>query len=492
MFTKRKIYVVLAISILFLVASNPRAWSTTALASFSDQRTAPNPVTIPYPGRLSDSNGQPVADGVYAFAFDLYDTEADGQSMWSEVQEGVMVKDGAFTTSLGSVNPIPMALLDGRALWLSTSVHGPGETQFIALTPRQRVSPDSLAAPSNATAAGTCPHDHVGEEWSANIPWSNGALKVLNYANGPSIWGWNGGNGNGIRGYATGTGLGVYGESENSGGVVGRSATGYGVEGVSTSGSAGIWAHSTSGYGLLANSSDNDSIRVTGAGKNGVRVDSSGDHGVYVASAGWSGVAVWSANVAGVWVNSAGQDGILVSTAGWDGVHVVGPVGGVYYGSGKKGDEDFAVLNTGEVRSKVGFASPANDFAVMMNVLGAKSDYEPGDVLVIRGEQGLLAGLGASSYATTVIGVYTAAPGFLGGQAVTSQADGIPVAVMGIVSVKVSAENGPIHPGDLLVTSSTPGYAMRGDNPPPGTILGKALGSLDSGSGVVLVLITLQ
>jgi hypothetical protein len=63
---------------------------------------------------------------------------------------------------------------------------------------------------------------------------------------------------------------------------------------------------------------------------------------------------------------------------------------------------------------------------------------------------------------------------------------------MGIVEVKVSAENGPIHPGDLLVTSATPGYAMRGDNPAPGTILGKALESLDNGVGTILVLLTLQ
>jgi hypothetical protein len=57
----------------------------------------------------------------------------------------------------------------------------------------------------------------------------------------------------------------------------------------------------------------------------------------------------------------------------------------------------------------------------------------------------------------------------------------------------VSAENGPVHRGDLLVTSSTPGHAMKaGPNPPQGTVLGKALGELTEGSGVILVLVTLQ
>jgi hypothetical protein len=68
----------------------------------------------------------------------------------------------------------------------------------------------------------------------------------------------------------------------------------------------------------------------------------------------------------------------------------------------------------------------------------------------------------------------------------------VPVALLGIVPTKVSAENGPIQRGDLLVTSTTPGHAMRADDPPPGTVLGKALEALESGTGVILVLVTLQ
>jgi hypothetical protein len=37
-----------------------------------------------------------------------------------------------------------------------------------------------------------------------------------------------------------------------------------------------------------------------------------------------------------------------------------------------------------------------------------------------------------------------------------ASADEVPLAAGGIVPCKVSAENGPIQPGDLLVTSSTP------------------------------------
>ncbi len=38
----------------------------------------------------------------------------------------------------------------------------------------------------------------------------------------------------------------------------------------------------------------------------------------------------------------------------------------------------------------------------------------------------------------------------------------IPLAIVGIVPCKVSAENGPIEVGDLLVTSATPAHAMKG------------------------------
>ena len=68
----------------------------------------------------------------------------------------------------------------------------------------------------------------------------------------------------------------------------------------------------------------------------------------------------------------------------------------------------------------------------------------------------------------------------------------IPMAVVGIVPCKVTAENGPIRPGDLLVTSSIPGHAMRDADARAGTIVGKALGALGSGTGVIRILVTLQ
>ena len=102
--------------------------------------------------------------------------------------------------------------------------------------------------------------------------------------------------------------------------------------------------------------------------------------------------------------------------------------------------------------------------------------------------------LSGEPYSKAVIGVYSTEPAFIGGQPeADSELTGMaPVGMLGIVPTKISAENGAIHPGDLLVTSSTPGHAMRSFDPPPGTVLGKALETLENGTGVILVLVTLQ
>jgi thiamine monophosphate kinase len=132
--------------------------------------------------------------------------------------------------------------------------------------------------------------------------------------------------------------------------------------------------------------------------------------------------------------------------------------------------------------------SPA-DFAEM---LPAAPGVEPGDVLAI-GIDGQLT-QSTAAYQTSVAGVYSTKPGFVGGQPIEGKAEGtIPLAVVGIVPTKASAENGAIRPGDLLVASATPGRAMRaGDNSPQGSVIGKAMQPLATGTGVIKVLVTLQ
>lgn len=103
----------------------------------------------------------------------------------------------------------------------------------------------------------------------------------------------------------------------------------------------------------------------------------------------------------------------------------------------------------------------------------------------------------SKAYDTRVAGAVSKQPGLILGEAGDSKAM---VAQSGRVRVKVDARYGAIRVGDLLVTSPTPGYAMR-SRPVmvggvavhrAGTLVGKALEALPSGKGEILVLLTLQ
>jgi len=142
-----------------------------------------------------------------------------------------------------------------------------------------------------------------------------------------------------------------------------------------------------------------------------------------------------------------------------------------------------------------GFSIGAADVAEWVSVSGL---VEPGTVLELDPEQpgAYRPSQGACSF--LVGGVVSTEPGFVLGSPTpyslpTPNAQAL-LALSGIVPVKVTNEGGPIHPGDLLVSSSTPGYAMRwsGPNPCPCAIVGKALDALPLGqeSGLVSVLLT--
>ena len=69
------------------------------------------------------------------------------------------------------------------------------------------------------------------------------------------------------------------------------------------------------------------------------------------------------------------------------------------------------------------------------------------------------------------------------------------VALAGRVYCNVDATHAGIEPGDLLTTSTTPGYAMKAVDydHARGAILGKAMQRLEVGQkGQILVLVTLQ
>jgi hypothetical protein len=280
----------------------------------------------------------------------------------------------------------------------------------------------------------------------------------------------------GAESSATGTTFGVYGQSiSNSGvGVYGTepstSGTVFGVYGttMSTSGT-GVFGQATAstggGTGGHFSSFSNGGIGVWGSLDNG-----SGFAGVF-------GQARSATAIGGVFENSGGGDLIL----------------------GRTGSQSpmFRVSSSGNVTATGTFTGGGADFAESVDVLDGANAYEPGDVLVVDPTSNRRFALARDAYSPLVAGVYSTKPGILGSR--TSMdgkqlAQEIPMAVVGIVPTKVSTENGPIQRGDLLVASSTPGYAMKGTDRDRmlGAVIGKALEPLADGKGVIEVLVTVR
>jgi hypothetical protein len=251
------------------------------------------------------------------------------------------------------------------------------------------------------------------------------------------------------------------------------------VEGIATA-TSGV----TAGVGGISFSSD-------GAGAAGLNFSSAYGVGVYGFSAATSGNGfgiygeVANANgVAGVFVND-GSGNILVGATGPADVH------GAHV-------PQFRVDGTGKGFFNGGTVTGGADFAESVAVRGERLHYEPGDLLVIDWAAGRRLMLSRRAYSTRVAGIYSTKPGVLATTHSIDESDAlaeeVPLAIVGIVPCKVSAENGSIRAGDLLVTSSTSGHAMKGTNRRRmlGAVVGKALEPLREGKGVIQVLVALQ
>jgi hypothetical protein len=145
----------------------------------------------------------------------------------------------------------------------------------------------------------------------------------------------------------------------------------------------------------------------------------------------------------------------------------------------------------------------------------------PGDVLVADPNNKESVLISKGTYQTSVIGVVSTEPHLtMNMQLVIDEETGASLegvkatrlALTGRVPCKVTDENGPIQPGDLLTTSSTPGHAMKWtpldvnqaqdfealksmlaeNETRRHAVIGKALEAHNGGTGKIMVLISLQ
>jgi hypothetical protein len=189
-----------------------------------------------------------------------------------------------------------------------------------------------------------------------------------------------------------------------------------------------------------------------------------------------------------VWGNNTGA-GAGVSGSSGSGAGIWGSSN-----SGNAGEFNGNVLVTGTLTVNQDVILTGADCAEQFDVQDGQA-MEPGTVVVIDQTGALRESRDA--YDKKVAGVVSGAGEYRPAIVLDRRESGrtrMPVALVGKVYCKVDAEYAPIEVGDLLAASPTAGHAMKvtDRNEAFGAVIGKALGRLDAGRGLIPMLIALQ
>jgi hypothetical protein len=262
----------------------------------------------------------------------------------------------------------------------------------------------------------------------------------------------------------------------------------------------GVWAESANGEGLHAVSHNAKFAGVYGYNDGPQTATAPGVYGESKNGQGMSGVSHtdWAAvngyndspaggnTGPGMWAESVNGEGLHALSHNGTGIHAIGASLAAQF--------DGAVQVNGTLTVSVdivlGGADFAEDFAI-----AAIENVEPGTVMVV-GENGTLRP-SETSYDRKVAGVISGGGDYRPGLILDRQHSAdrrLPLAMVGKVWCKADAQYGAIAVGDLLTSSPTLGHAMKAVDPTKafGAVIGKALASLQSGRGLVPILVALQ
>jgi hypothetical protein len=497
---------------------------------------------ITYQGVL-EINGIPL-DGGRNMEFNFFTNDAcSGVALYAYSAGVVTVKEGVFSVEI----PIGQSNMWGQGLWLQVKVG----SKFLGCEEILAV-PFAYSLRPGAQIYGT-PTNFDGWVLKAQMSGSNpNASAVLGMTTtGFAVKG-DSANGTALYG-TTQNGFAVY--AEDTGTVADRGVAGYfsstngrGIDVIVNSTAhynhAGNF-YANGGYGIYANSINNTGIR----GETGTTAElagvSSSTAGVVGRGGDLAGVFGGSRSASGVVGSSTESYGVSGSSTNYYGIYghstySYGIYGYSTYSSGVYGSSPSGSY-AGYFDSRGGSSQPGLYTDGYFIATGSKGGYvvdiarnegiaplETGDVVVIVGADApvigeiplLLVKKAVVEASSTVAGVVdqpfsipASAPSLLTEGA--DAPDNLPIATASIASIqagtavqagdyvsivtlgsfkqiKVDATYGAISPGDILVSSPNPGYAMRTDTPQYGTIIGKALGDLASGIGSIPVLVTLD
>jgi hypothetical protein len=285
---------------------------------------------------------------------------------------------------------------------------------------------------------------------------------------GAGVFGHHDAGGTGVHGKSVSTigSPGVFGEGDPGPGVIGRSTQGIGVHAESMNGQAGVWGeHKGAGIGVRAVSKDGAAVAAVSISNEAIHAETR--------SPGTAAIAAYNLNPEGT------------------GAAVFAKKEG---GKGHAGFFDGNVWIGGELGVGRDIILASADCAEDFEIVDADR-IDPGTVMVV-GEKGALREC-CQAYDKRVAGVVSGAGDFKPGIVLDKQhahPDRKPIALLGKTFCKVDAHHGAIEVGDLLTTSSTPGHAMKAADSHKafGAVIGKALRPLQSGQGLIPILIALQ
>lgn len=235
-----------------------------------------------------------------------------------------------------------------------------------------------------------------------------------------------------------------------------------------------ITANGAEGYGVYGSSNG-----VSNAGIFGINLNTGN------CVEGYAGVSA-STSIAGSFsnVNPVNSSNVLESFSNGTGTGLV--INNVHIGTinnlaiFKRNSVNVARIDeTGKGFFNGGTQNGGADVAEAFDVKGDIQHYEPGDVLVIATDEDRMMEKSSQPYSNLVAGVYATRPGvLLTEENIDTDLPGkVPMGVIGVIPTKVCLEGGEIKRGNMLVTSSIPGVAMKGDPAliKTGQVIGKAL-----------------
>jgi len=400
----------------------------------------------------------------------------------------------AHTSGPGSNAVVGVTEADGPAAiaGLTTGIGSPGLYAYTTNASAQGVYAITAGSHSSGIRSITKGDSSPGIDTETTRDFSPGMYVNTNgiSSNGLEIYAHNTSS-DGVHAHAFGLNAkGVYGDSSQDAGVYGKGKEG----GYFTTNQAGSQPNPLAGLNSSTSYDHNPGviIQTKGFSSYGVLANTYGE---------WSdSVIAWTSgpNSNGVYATTwnATSDGVSVHTHGLGsrGIYARSGQSVAIWAQTDRSDNKYGLQTPNYIRA-LGYETGSSDIAEYMPI---KGNISPGTVVVI-GSDGMLQPSG-TSYDTKVAGIVSTQPGIsLGAKERGNPGEEI-IAVAGRVPCKVDATHTPIHAGDLLTTSDNPGYAMKAVPDvinghkyyPDGTILGKAMGSLDSGTGTIEVLVTLQ